>query len=109
MYTRTYLGGDRFEEQTLVKDLDVTDIHCYDFDKDGDVDILLTFDYLYSSSFSFLLLPRTRVAGILPFTSIPLLPNGRSVLVSMWTMMALWNFWPVSRDCIMVVKNSRDQ
>ena len=54
VYTRTYLGGDRFEEQTLVKDLDVTNIYCYDFDKDGDVDILLTFDYLSSSTFSFL-------------------------------------------------------
>lgn len=54
VYTRTYLGGDRFEEQTLMKDLDVTNIHCYDFDKDGDVDILLTFDYLSSSTFSFL-------------------------------------------------------
>ena len=54
VYTRTYLGGDRFEEQTLMKDLDVTNIYCYDFDKDGDVDILLTFDYLSSSIFSFL-------------------------------------------------------
>lgn len=54
VYTRTYLGGDRFEEQTLMKDLDVTNIYCYDFDKDGDVDILLTFDYLSSSTFSFL-------------------------------------------------------
>ena len=54
VYTRTYLGGDRFEEQTLMKDLDVTNIHCYDFDKDGDVDVLLTFDYLSSSTFSFL-------------------------------------------------------
>lgn len=63
VYTRTYLGGDRFEEQTLVKDLDVTDIHCYDFDKDGDVDILLTFDYLYSSSFSFLLFAENTGGG----------------------------------------------
>ena len=54
VYTRTYLGGDRFEEHTLMKDLDVTNIYCYDFDKDGDVDILLTFDYLSSSTFSFL-------------------------------------------------------
>ena len=37
-----------------MKDLDVTNIHCYDFDKDGDVDVLLTFDYLSSSTFSFL-------------------------------------------------------
>ena len=47
----------------MVKDLDVTDIHCYDFDKDGDVDILLTFDYLYSSSFSFLLFAENTGGG----------------------------------------------
>lgn len=63
VYTRTYLGGDRFEEQTLVKDLDVTDIHCYDFDKDGDVDILLTFDYLSSSGFSFLVFAENKGRG----------------------------------------------
>ena len=63
VYTRIYLGGDNFEEQTLVKDLEVTDIHCYDFDKDGDIDILLTFDYLSSSGFSFLVFAENKGDG----------------------------------------------
>lgn len=63
VYTRTYLGGDRFEEQTLVKDLDVTDIHCYDFDKDGDVDILLTFNYNEQFGFSFLVFAENKGDG----------------------------------------------
>lgn len=63
VYTRTYLGGDRFEEQTLVKDLDVTDIHCYDFDKDGDVDILLTFNYNEQFGFSFLVFAENKRNG----------------------------------------------
>lgn len=63
VYTRTYLGGDRFEEQTLVKDLDVTDIHCYDFDKDGDVDILLTFNYNEQFGFSFLVFAENKGNG----------------------------------------------
>ena len=63
VYTCTYLGGDRFEEQTLVKDLDVTDIHCYDFDKDGDVDILLTFNYNEQFGFSFLVFAENKGNG----------------------------------------------
>ena len=63
VYTRTYLGGDRFEEQTLVKDLDVTYIHCYDFDKDGDVDILLTFNYNEQFGFSFLVFAENKGNG----------------------------------------------
>ena len=63
VYTRTYLGGDRFEEQTLVKDLDVTDIHCYDFDKDGDLDILLTFNYNEQFGFSFLVFAENKGNG----------------------------------------------
>lgn len=63
VYTRTYLGGDRFEEQTLVKDLDVTDIHCYDFDKDGDVDILLTLNYNEQFGFSFLVFAENKGNG----------------------------------------------
>ena len=63
VYTRVYLGNEKFREQTLVKDLQVTDIHCYDFDRDGDVDLLLTFDYLDSSSFSFLLFAENTGGG----------------------------------------------
>lgn len=63
VYTRVYLGNEKFREQTLVKDLQVTDIHCFDFDRDGDVDLLLTFDYLDSSSFSFLLFAENTGGG----------------------------------------------
>lgn len=63
VYIRTYLGGDRFEEQTLMKDLSVSDIHCYDFDKDGDVDILLTFNYDTQFGFSFLVFAENNGKG----------------------------------------------
>ncbi len=40
-----YIGNGQFESEILYQNLGMSGIHCYDFDKDGDVDILLTFDY----------------------------------------------------------------
>ena len=76
------MGGDRFEEQTLVKDLDVTDIHCYDFDKDGDLDILLTFNYNEQFGFSFLLVfAENKGNGVLKST--------KTVTKGHWTLRAV--------------------
>ena len=56
VYTRVYKGGDEFEEQTLVSNLIISDMFCYDFDRDGDVDILFTFDYSKTLAYAFLML-----------------------------------------------------
>lgn len=63
VYTRIYLGDEKYEENTLAKDLEVSDIHCYDFDKDGDVDILLTFDYNKKFEFAFLVFAENQGKG----------------------------------------------
>ena len=39
-----YRGGNDFEQQTLYENIQVDpEMYCYDFDRDGDVDILVTF------------------------------------------------------------------
>lgn len=40
--------------QTLFQGMVVSEIWCYDFDKDGDVDILLPFDYTQSAGYAYL-------------------------------------------------------
>lgn len=54
VYTRIYQGGGEWKEQTLMSDIELSKIFCYDFDKDEDVDILLTFDYNPDFQYSFL-------------------------------------------------------
>ena len=54
VYTRVYLGNKKFSEQTLASEVELTEVFCYDFDKDQDVDILLTFNYTKQFGFSFL-------------------------------------------------------
>lgn len=49
-----YEGQGKFTEQVLIQNLSISDMYCYDFDKDGDMDILLTFDYAKSSGWAFL-------------------------------------------------------
>ena len=45
--TLLYEGGGEFREETLIDNLAADNpVWCYDFDKDGDVDILLTFSSL---------------------------------------------------------------
>lgn len=56
IYTRIYQGKGELKDQVLMKDLDVSDVYCYDFDKDGDVDILLTFNYTDKFQYSYLVL-----------------------------------------------------
>ena len=63
VYARIYLGDENFEEITMAQDLEVSDIHCYDFDKDGDVDVLLTFDYNDQFGFAFLVFAENQGKG----------------------------------------------
>ena len=44
LWVAVYRGNGEFEEQTLYENIQVDpDMYCYDFDRDGDVDILVTF------------------------------------------------------------------
>lgn len=49
-----YTGAGGFREQTLMQNMNISNVYCYDFDGDGDVDILLPFDYTESSQYAFL-------------------------------------------------------
>lgn len=49
-----YTGDGGFREQTLMQNMNISNVYCYDFDGDGDVDILLPFDYTESSQYAFL-------------------------------------------------------
>ena len=49
-----YEGNNSFKKQTLMQNLNITGIYTYDFDHDGDVDILLPFDYTDSSQYAYL-------------------------------------------------------
>lgn len=49
-----YEGNNSFKEQLLMQNFNITGVHCYDYDKDGDIDILLPFDYAESSQYSYL-------------------------------------------------------
>ncbi len=50
-----YKGDNDFEDQSLVQNFNITGIYCHDFDGDGDIDILLPFDYTDDSGFSYLI------------------------------------------------------
>lgn len=49
-----YEGQGKFTEQVLIQNLSISNMYCYDFDKDGDMDVLLTFNYSKSSGWAFL-------------------------------------------------------
>lgn len=49
-----YTGEGGFRSQTLMQNMNISNVYCYDFDGDGDVDILLPFDYTESSQYAFL-------------------------------------------------------
>ncbi|MDR1730002.1 MAG: FG-GAP-like repeat-containing protein [Prevotellaceae bacterium] len=57
--TYIYRGENSYETNVLMEDVpaDKT-IHCYDFDRDGDVDILATFSYPLNGSYNFILLAK---------------------------------------------------
>lgn len=49
-----YEGNNSFKKQQLMQNFNITGVYCYDFDHDGDVDILLPFDYTEASQYSYL-------------------------------------------------------
>ena len=49
-----YEGGGKFVEQILIQNLSISKMYCHDFDKDGDVDVLLAFNYSKTSGWAFL-------------------------------------------------------
>lgn len=49
-----YEGDGLFKTQTLMQNMAISDVWCYDFDNDGDVDILLPFDYTKTSGYAYL-------------------------------------------------------
>ena len=49
-----YEGNNRFMKQTLMQNFNITGIYTFDFDHDGDVDILLPFDYTEDSQYAYL-------------------------------------------------------
>ncbi len=49
-----YEGNNSFKSQVLMQNFNITGIYTFDFDHDGDVDILLPFDYTDSSQYAYL-------------------------------------------------------
>ena len=49
-----YEGEGLFKTQTLMQNMAISNVWCYDFDNDGDVDILLPFDYTKTSGYAYL-------------------------------------------------------
>ena len=49
-----YTGEGGYKSQTLMQNMNISNVYCYDFDGDGDVDILLPFDYTEGSQYAFL-------------------------------------------------------
>lgn len=49
-----YEGNGLFKTQTLMQNMAISNVWCYDFDNDGDVDILLPFDYTKTSGYAYL-------------------------------------------------------
>lgn len=55
VYLMIYQDGE-YTSKMLVENMNITDAYCVDIDRDGDVDILLPFDYDKNAGYSFLLL-----------------------------------------------------
>ena len=49
-----YEGDGMFKTQTLMQNMAISNVWCYDFDNDGDVDVLLPFDYTKTSGYAYL-------------------------------------------------------
>jgi hypothetical protein len=52
--SRIYLGNGEIKEQVVLKNFKISGIWCYDFDRDGDVDILIPLNYQSSIGYAFL-------------------------------------------------------
>jgi len=49
-----YEGNGNTTTKTLMQNMNISNVWCYDFDNDGDVDILLPFDWTEASGYAFL-------------------------------------------------------
>ena len=49
-----YEGNGTVTTKTLMQNMNISNVWCYDFDNDGDVDILLPFDWTEASGYAFL-------------------------------------------------------
>lgn len=54
VYLQIYEGDGQVKTQTLMQNFNITNVWCYDFDNDGDIDILLPFDYTTSAGYAYL-------------------------------------------------------
>ena len=54
VYLQIYEGNGTYHTQTLMQNMNISDVWCYDFDNDGDIDILLPFDWTSTSGYAFL-------------------------------------------------------
>jgi len=53
--SRIYLGNNEVQEQTLLKNQTISNVWCYDFDRDNDVDVLIPLNYQLGMGYSFLI------------------------------------------------------
>ena len=49
-----YEGDGSYKAITLMQNMNISDVWCYDFDNDGDIDILLPFDWTSTSGYAYL-------------------------------------------------------
>ncbi|MDR2683191.1 MAG: VCBS repeat-containing protein, partial [Dysgonamonadaceae bacterium] len=52
--SRIYLGNGEINEQQVLKNFKISDVWCYDFDRDGDVDVLIPLNYQKSIGYAYL-------------------------------------------------------
>ncbi len=51
---KIYEGNGNATTKTLMQNMNISNVWCYDFDNDGDIDILLPFDWTSQSGYSYL-------------------------------------------------------
>ncbi|GHT73223.1 hypothetical protein AGMMS50262_03950 [Bacteroidia bacterium] len=61
--SRIYLGNGEVKEQVVLRNFKISDVWCYDFDRDGDVDILIPLNYQPSIGYSYLVFCENQGAG----------------------------------------------
>lgn len=61
--TRIYLGNGEVKEQVILKNQKISDVWTYDFDRDGDVDVLIPLNYQKSIGYAFLIFAENQGNG----------------------------------------------
>ena len=64
VYLMMYGSEGKYTSKTLVTNGVISNVYCRDFDRDGDIDILLPMDYTTSSGYSFLMFYRNDGNGV---------------------------------------------